>query len=94
MDDGVAVVWCCSLSVDSSKSLKVVSKSMALWSCDCAGSAITLAWDGWRLVVSAVLGEFQWEMADEEVETKNACIGSCRRVNISRLGIGHVDPES
>ena len=30
-------------------------------------------------------------MADEEeVEMKNACIGSCWRVNISRLGTGHV----
>jgi hypothetical protein len=30
MGDGIVVVWCCSLSVDSSKRLKVTRKSIAL----------------------------------------------------------------
>jgi hypothetical protein len=50
---------------------------------------MTLTKNGWRLVVFVVLGGFQYCTAEEEVELKNIRIGSCRRVNITSLGIKH-----
>jgi hypothetical protein len=51
---------------------------------------MTLTKVGWRHVVFAILGESQYyKTADGEVELKNVRIGSCRRVNITRLGIKH-----
>jgi hypothetical protein len=63
---------------------------MASWLCGCWGLVMTLTKVGWRHVVFAILGESQYyKTADGEVELKNVRIGSCRRVNITRLGIKH-----